>query len=136
MCRLPVIRIRAAAAKEAHKQLRSAALLANQVDSVRQRESLRWRLVTHVLSYASPAGWSSSTHGSYAVRFWNCYFDHVPNLYAMRVRQLNFSRCYLPGLDIATIRVDSVLRIPRVPVECPTSFQARQELRKVARASL
>lgn len=53
----------------------------------------------------------------YAVRFWNCYFDHVPNLYAMRVRQLNFSHCHLPGLDIATIRVDGVLRITgsRVP---------------------
>jgi uncharacterized protein YjbI with pentapeptide repeats len=53
----------------------------------------------------------------YAVRFWNCHFDHVPNLYAMRVRQLNFSQCYLPGLDAATIRVDGVLRITgaRIP---------------------
>jgi hypothetical protein len=35
----------------------------------------------------------------------------------MRVRQLNFSRCYLPGLDAATIRVDGVLRITgaRIP---------------------
>lgn len=53
----------------------------------------------------------------YAVRFLNCYFDHVPNLYAMRIRQLNFSHCHLPGLDAATIRVDGVLRITgsRIP---------------------
>ncbi|GLY89689.1 hypothetical protein [Actinoallomurus iriomotensis] len=53
----------------------------------------------------------------YAVRFWNCRFDHAPNLYAMRIRQLNFSQCHLPGLDAATIRVDGVLRITgsRIP---------------------
>lgn len=53
----------------------------------------------------------------YAIRFWNCSFDHAPNLYALRIRQLNFSRCYLPGLDAATIRVDGVLRITgsRIP---------------------
>ncbi|MGH3379528.1 MAG: hypothetical protein ACRDP6_32815, partial [Actinoallomurus sp.] len=53
----------------------------------------------------------------YAIRFWNCSFDQTPNLYALRVRQLNFSRCHLPGLDAATIRVDGVLRITgsRIP---------------------
>jgi len=53
----------------------------------------------------------------HAVRFWNCHFDQTPNLYAMRVRQLNFSRCHLPGLNAATIRVDGVLRITgsRIP---------------------
>jgi hypothetical protein len=53
----------------------------------------------------------------YAIRFWNCFFDQAPNLYALRVRQLNFSRCHLPGLDAATIRVDGVLRITgsRIP---------------------
>ena len=53
----------------------------------------------------------------YAIRFWNCSFDQAPNLYALRVRQLNFSRCHLPGLDAATIRVDGVLRITgsRIP---------------------
>jgi hypothetical protein len=53
----------------------------------------------------------------YAIRFWNCSFDQAPNLYALRIRQLNFSRCRLPGLDAATIRVDGVLRITgtRIP---------------------
>jgi hypothetical protein len=53
----------------------------------------------------------------YAIRFWNCSFDQTPNLYALRIRQLNFSRCHLPGLDAATIRVDGVLRITgsRIP---------------------
>ncbi|MEV5706483.1 hypothetical protein [Actinoallomurus sp. NPDC052274] len=55
----------------------------------------------------------------YALRFWGCYFERAPLLYAMAVRQLNFSECYLPALDAATIRVDGVLRITgsRIPGE-------------------
>ncbi|MCO5992035.1 hypothetical protein [Actinoallomurus rhizosphaericola] len=55
----------------------------------------------------------------YAIRFWGCYFERAPLLYAMAVRQLNFSECYLPALDAATIRVDGVLRITgsRIPGE-------------------
>jgi uncharacterized protein YjbI with pentapeptide repeats len=55
----------------------------------------------------------------YAVRFWGCHFERAPDLYGMQVRQLNFSECYLPALNAATIRVDGVLRITgsRIPGE-------------------
>jgi hypothetical protein len=55
----------------------------------------------------------------YPISLQGCHFERTPNLYGMRVRQLNITRCYLPNLDAPTIRVDGVLRITgcRIPGE-------------------
>jgi hypothetical protein len=46
-----------------------------------------------------------------------CHFDHPPNLYGARTRQLNLSASWLPALTAATVRVDGVLRLTdaRIP---------------------
>ncbi|SFP46597.1 MULTISPECIES: pentapeptide repeat-containing protein [Actinomadura] len=51
------------------------------------------------------------------IRLMGCRFEETPVLYGARVRQVNLSDSYLPGLDAATLHVDGVLRITgcRIP---------------------
>ena len=51
------------------------------------------------------------------IRLMGCRFDHPPNLYGARTRQLNLSASWLPALTAATVRVDGVLRLTdaRIP---------------------
>jgi uncharacterized protein YjbI with pentapeptide repeats len=53
----------------------------------------------------------------HAIRLWACHFEQTPILYGAKVRQLNLSESYLPGLTAATLQVDGVLRITdcRIP---------------------
>jgi hypothetical protein len=53
----------------------------------------------------------------HAIRLWACHFTRTPVLYGAKVRQLNLSESYLPGLTAATIDVGGVLRITacRIP---------------------
>ncbi|MGH3243340.1 MAG: hypothetical protein ACRDNL_23375 [Spirillospora sp.] len=54
---------------------------------------------------------------AHPVRLMACRFDETPVLYGARVRQMNLSESYLPGLFAATLKVDGVLRITgcRIP---------------------
>ncbi|TDD60803.1 membrane-associated oxidoreductase, partial [Actinomadura darangshiensis] len=51
------------------------------------------------------------------IRLMACHFENVPVLYGARVRQVNLSNSFLPGLSAATVRVDGVLRLTdcRIP---------------------
>jgi hypothetical protein len=53
----------------------------------------------------------------HAIRLWACHFEQTPILYGAKVRQLNLSESYLPGLTAATLQVGGVLRITdcRIP---------------------
>ncbi|MDN3356014.1 hypothetical protein [Actinomadura sp. DC4] len=54
-----------------------------------------------------------------AIRLWGCHFEKAPVLYGAKLRQLNLSESWLPGLTAATLQVGGVLRLTdcRVPGE-------------------
>ncbi|MFD8232196.1 membrane-associated oxidoreductase [Streptomyces sp. NPDC059696] len=62
----------------------------------------------------------------HAVRLSDCFFEHVPVLYAARLRQLNLRGSVLPGLDAATLRVDGVLRLSDCRFERPVRLGGAQ----------